>query len=250
MAPTRSEYHTTVFERREFDFSGRKSIAPSAKANQTTMISQRAQHRRQRPTIALGEPSIQPSMVLNNQECFSRRRSNEHIIGVSVRATKPDTSTAGGRQCKLDEQPAGTPGHQRQRCEYRVKVSVIATSRSRFRALDRGFLRGMPCSTCRKMFSSITMASSTTRPIASTIASSVNVLIVNRTRTSTNAPIRDTGIADRDERSAQVRRKENDQHDQRDGLDDRFEHRTDRFSMNTDVSYETISPCPAAATRS
>ena len=45
------------------------------------------------------------------------------------------------------------------------------------------------------MFSSTTIASSTTRPIASTIASSVSVLIVNPNRyISANAPISDTGI--------------------------------------------------------
>ncbi len=45
------------------------------------------------------------------------------------------------------------------------------------------------------MFSSMTIASSTTRPIASTIASSVSVLIVKpNTYISANAPISDTGI--------------------------------------------------------
>ncbi len=48
---------------------------------------------------------------------------------------------------------------------------------------------------CRKMFSSITIASSTTSPIASTIDSSVSVLIVKpNTYISANAPISDTGI--------------------------------------------------------
>ncbi len=45
------------------------------------------------------------------------------------------------------------------------------------------------------MFSSTTIASSTTRPIASTIASSVSVLIVNpNTYISANEPTSDTGI--------------------------------------------------------
>ena len=45
------------------------------------------------------------------------------------------------------------------------------------------------------MFSSITIASSTTRPIASTIASSVSVLIEKpNAYISANAPIRQTGI--------------------------------------------------------
>ncbi len=45
------------------------------------------------------------------------------------------------------------------------------------------------------MFSSTTIASSTTRPIASTIASSVNVLTVKpNAYISANAPTSDTGI--------------------------------------------------------
>ena len=47
----------------------------------------------------------------------------------------------------------------------------------------------------RKMFSSTTIASSTTRPIASTSASSVSVLTVKpASAISANAPIRLTGI--------------------------------------------------------
>ena len=53
----------------------------------------------------------------------------------------------------------------------------------------------MPSSMWRKMFSSTTIASSTTRPIASTIASSVSVLIVKpNSAISANAPISATGI--------------------------------------------------------
>ena len=56
-------------------------------------------------------------------------------------------------------------------------------------------LGGMPASTWRKMFSSMTIASSTTSPMASTIASRVSVLTVKpKAYISAKAPISDTGI--------------------------------------------------------
>ena len=56
-------------------------------------------------------------------------------------------------------------------------------------------MRVMPSSMCRKMFSSTTMASSTTRPMASTIASRVRVLTVKpKAYIRANAPISETGM--------------------------------------------------------
>ena len=53
----------------------------------------------------------------------------------------------------------------------------------------------IPSSMCRQMFSSITIASSTTSPIASTSASKVSVLTLKlRMYISANEPISDTGI--------------------------------------------------------
>ena len=78
-----------------------------------------------------------------------------------------------------------------------ASVSVIATIAKPISRAPRmaASLRGMPSSTWRKMFSSMTIASSTTRPIASTIASSDSVLIVKPKRyISPNVPISDTGI--------------------------------------------------------
>ena len=78
-----------------------------------------------------------------------------------------------------------------------ASVSVIATMANPISRAPSiaARLRGVPSSMWRKMFSSITMASSTTRPIASTNASSVSVLIVKpNAYISPNAPISDTGI--------------------------------------------------------
>ena len=78
-----------------------------------------------------------------------------------------------------------------------ARVSVIARMAkaiSREPRIAASFGRS-PASMCRKMFSSITMASSTTSPIASTIASSVSVLIVNpNAYISANEPMSETGI--------------------------------------------------------
>ena len=53
----------------------------------------------------------------------------------------------------------------------------------------------MPASTCRLMFSSMTMASSTTSPTASTMASSVSVLTEKpNAHMKTNAPTSETGM--------------------------------------------------------
>jgi hypothetical protein len=89
-----------------------------------------------------------------------------------------DQHRAGQRQRELAEQPPGAPGREGQRREHRRQ-------RQRHRhhgeadlahALD-GRLEGrQPSSMWRKMFSSTTMASSTTRPMASTRASRVSVL--------------------------------------------------------------------------
>jgi hypothetical protein len=76
-------------------------------------------------------------------------------------------------------------------------VIVMATiakaiSREPFSAASRGFI---PASTCRLMFSSITIASSTTSPTASTIASRVSVLIEKpNAHISVKAPTSETGM--------------------------------------------------------
>ena len=95
-----------------------------------------------------------------------------------------------------------------------IAITANAISRAPCIAASR---RGMPSSMWRKMFSSTTMASSTTRPMASTIASSVSVLMVKpNAYISANAPISDTGIVTmRDDRRAQAAQEEEDhQHDE------------------------------------
>ena len=108
-----------------------------------------------------------------------RRSSFEHIIGDSVSATTPEISTAPARSGRTPEQRTGQSlqeadgsidrgqgdGHRDHRHGDLPAPSSAACNGD------------LPCSMCRWMFSTTTMASSTTVPIASTMASSVSRLI-------------------------------------------------------------------------
>ena len=126
------------------------------------------------------------------------RSSLLHIIGVSVSATKPDTRTAPASVSanSVKSRPV-RPGAKASGAYTAASVRVIATmakptSRAPFNAAWNG---SRPSSIWRKTFSSITIASSTTSPIASTRASKVKVLIVNpATAMRPNTPIRLTGM--------------------------------------------------------
>ena len=101
-------------------------------------------------------------------------------MGESVSATTPDTQTV----------PASVKANSRKSAPVRPEVKPIgaktatsvsvmvmtgaAISRAPFMAASKGL---MPSSMWRWMFSTTTMASSTTRPMASTKASSVRRLI-------------------------------------------------------------------------
>ena len=83
----------------------------------------------------------------------------------------------------------------------------------------------------RSTFSTTTIASSTTMPIASTSASSETVLAEKPIASSTaKVPIRLTGTAiDRDEGGAQVaEEQEHDDDDEHEGLAQRLQHLVDR----------------------
>ncbi len=119
-------------------------------------------------------------------------------MGVSVSATKPETSTAPASASanSMNSRPV-RPGVNASGAYTATSVRVMVTiakpiSRAPLIAAENG---SSPSSMCRKMFSSITMASSTTRPIASTSASSVSVLMVKpASAIIAKVPIRLTGI--------------------------------------------------------
>ncbi len=128
----------------------------------------------------------------------SWRSSLLHIIGVKVSATKPETITAPASVSanSTNSRPV-RPGVNASGANTAASVSVIATtakpiSLTPFNAAWNG---ARPSSMWRKIFSTTTIASSTTSPIASTSASNVNVLTLKpASAISANAPIRLTGI--------------------------------------------------------
>ena len=138
-------------------------------------------------------------MPRSNQLGFGLCRSSlVHSIGVSVRAMKPETHTAPASASanSTNSRPV-RPGVKASGAYTATSVSVIVTtakpiSRAPRMPAEKG---SIPSSMWRKMFSSITMASSTTRPMASTSASSVSVLMVKpNSAISAKAPIRLTGM--------------------------------------------------------
>ena len=119
----------------------------------------------------------------------------EASIGSSVSATKAEsTDREGHDEAELGEEPAGGALEERDRDEHRGERRRGGDHREEHllaRRAPRRRARPCPCARWRSMFSSTTMASSTTRPVASTIASSVRMLM------------REAGEIDRGERADQ-----------------------------------------------
>ena len=119
-------------------------------------------------------------------------------MGVSVSAIKPEikTAPASASANSTNNRPV-RPGVKARGAYTAAKVSDMATmanpiSRAPLIDAENG---SIPSSMCRKMFSNMTMASSTTRPMASTRASKVSVLIEKPARAiMAKQPIRLTGI--------------------------------------------------------
>ena len=98
-----------------------------------------------------------------------------HSIGVSVSETKPETRiatvivTANSRNTRPTTPLISSTGMNTATSEKVIERMVKAISLEPFSAASNGF---MPASMWRVMFSSMTMASSTTKPTDSVIASS------------------------------------------------------------------------------
>ena len=98
--------------------------------------------------------------------------------------------------------------------------------------LHRRLVRRQPSSISRSTFSTTTIASSTTRPIASTSPNSVSVLIEKPSALITaKVPISETGHRDRrDQRGAEaLEEHEDDEEDEQHRLDERREHLVHRL---------------------
>src|SRR5579863_1918075 len=122
-----------------------------------------------------------------------------HSIGVSVNDTKPETRiatvmvTANSRNTRPTTPLINSTGMKTATSEKVIDRMVKAISVEPFKAASNGF---MPPSMWREMFSSITMASSTTKPTDSVIASS-EMLSMEKPKAYIKAhvPISETGSA-------------------------------------------------------
>ena len=117
---------------------------------------------------------------------------------MSVSATKPETMTAPASVSanSTNSRPV-RPGVKASGANTAASVNVIATTAkpTSWAPLSAAFSGASPSSMWRKMFSSTTMESSTTRPMASTSDSSVSVLMVKPAAAMIeNTPIRLTGM--------------------------------------------------------
>ena len=137
----------------------------------------------------------------NTRECWSPFFIRmAHSAGVSVNAMKPEISTAivsVTANCRYScpaMPPRKATGTNTAHSTSTMAITAPETSRIASSAASNG---GMPSSRIRRStFSSTTMASSTTMPMASTSANRVSVLIENPTsHRPAKAPIRDTGTA-------------------------------------------------------
>src|SRR5438552_1608762 len=127
---------------------------------------------------------------------LSRR---EHIIGVVVSDTASDTriaaesEIANSRNSRPTMPPINRIGMNTAISERLIDTTVKPTSRAPISAASRG---AIPCSMWRETFSSTTIASSTTNPVATVSAISDRLLRLNPARYMTpNVPISDTGTA-------------------------------------------------------
>ena len=112
----------------------------------------------------------------------------EAIIGVSVSATRLDSTTAltTVRESSTKTRPIW-PGRKISGTNTATTVAVVAMTAKNTCRVPRiaASVRGSPSSMRRWMFSSTTIESSTTSPMTSTSASSVRMLIEKPARAST-----------------------------------------------------------------
>ncbi len=146
---------------------------------------------------------------LSPSRCECRTRA--HSIGVSVSETKPDTMiatatvTANSRNTRPTMPPISSTGMNTAMSENVIEMMVKPISRAPLRAASNGRI---PPSTWRTMFSSITIASSTTKPTDSVSASRVMLLIENpNTYIAAQVPISDTGSASAGMTVAEIERR-------------------------------------------
>ena len=158
-----------------------------------------------------------------------------HSIGVSVSDTKPETMiateivTANSRNTRPTMPPISSTGMNTAISENVIETMVKPISREPFSAASNG---RMPSSMWRTMFSSMTMASSTTKPTDSVSASSVMLLMEKpNAYIAAQVPISETGTASagNDGRRHLAQEQEDHQDHERDRDHQRLLHVADRL---------------------
>ena len=159
-----------------------------------------------------------------NRPCEPRwRRSTwAHIMGVVVSETTSEiriateSVSANSRKVRPTMPPISRMGRNTAISDRLIASTVKPTSLAPCRA---ACTRGMPSSTCRDMFSSTTMASSTTKPVATVSAISDRLSRLKPSRyIAPKVPISDSGTATLGTSAARALRKvgEHHQHHQHD----------------------------------
>ena len=140
-----------------------------------------------------------------------RRSTRAHSIGVSVSDTKPETMiataivTANSRNTRPTMPPISSTGMNTAISENVIEMMVKPISRAPLSAASNG---RMPPSIWRTMFSSMTMASSTTKPTDSVSASSVMLLIEKpNAYIAAQVPMSEIGTASAGMRVAETERR-------------------------------------------
>src|SRR5262249_6439159 len=139
----------------------------------------------------------------STKNCFSPSwwlpRTRAHNIGVSVSDTNPETTiataidTANSRNTRPTIPPINSTGMNTAISEKVIDTIVNPISREPFKAASNG---RMPPSMWRTIFSSITIASSTTKPTDKVSASSVMLLMEKpKAYIAANVPTSETGTA-------------------------------------------------------
>ena len=174
---------------------------------------------------------LRPSPCAASRSAFDTDNSREHSIGVSVSDTNIDarmatvTTTANSLKMRPITPPIKSTGMNTATSEIEIEMMVKPISRAPFSAASMA--ESPSSSMWRKMFSSMTMASSTTRPTASVnpISEMLSMEKPNRNITPSVA-ISEIGTRHRrDDRCRHTAQEQEDHHHhQRDGEQQRELH--------------------------
>ena len=180
------------------------------------------------------------------------RSTRAHSMGDRVSATKPEMATDVATVMPNCGRAGGLSVRNASGRNTATVETVAATTANEISSMPRraASIGGRPSSIQRVMFSSTTIASSTTRPIASVSPISVSVLIDAPTKWSTaNVPTSEIGIATDGMRVARSERRNRKITTTTRAMASKIDSLTSRSerSMNTDVSNAASKRTPSGS---